>query len=189
MASPRGNGWVRTPSPFLFRPLLGLAQIRWKVYFQTWGNPKYEYCNFYCTPAKKQGSDPPLFLRLATPMGSGSCYCGDVMNTIWSKNSRECICSTCVNGIRNFTFGKTPETRVLFLTCGIAHVNHMWNFTREKRCMQNFTSKPSHVKKRRMRNFTCEISYLKFHMCMMWYFDTWCDICRKNPIWKILHLT
>ena len=28
----------------------------------------YVYCNFYCSPAKKHGSDPPTFLGLATPL-------------------------------------------------------------------------------------------------------------------------
>ena len=64
-----GNGWVRTP-PLLFRPLLGFAQIRWKVFFTYGGYPMYAYCNFYCSPAKKHGSDPPppTFLELATPL-------------------------------------------------------------------------------------------------------------------------
>ena len=28
----------------------------------------YVYCNFYCSPAKKHGSDPLTFLGLATPL-------------------------------------------------------------------------------------------------------------------------
>ena len=56
----RGNGWVRTP-PLMFRPLLRLAQIRWKVFLYIWGCPKHVYCNFYCSQAKKECSDPHFF--------------------------------------------------------------------------------------------------------------------------------
>ena len=57
-----GGEWRGPDPPLLFRPLLGLAQIRWKVFFTYRGGyPMYVYCNFYCSPAKKHGSDPPLF--------------------------------------------------------------------------------------------------------------------------------
>ena len=40
--------------PLMFRPL--------KVFLYIGGYSMYVYCNFYCSPAKKNGSDPgPLF--------------------------------------------------------------------------------------------------------------------------------
>ena len=57
-----GGEWRGPDPPILFRPLLGLAQIRWKAFFTYRGGyPMYVYCNFYCSPAKKHGSDPPHF--------------------------------------------------------------------------------------------------------------------------------
>ena len=35
--------------------------IRWKGFFTYRGYPMYVYCNFYCLPAKKHGSDPHFF--------------------------------------------------------------------------------------------------------------------------------
>ena len=52
--------WVDPDPPLLFRPLLRLAQIRWKVFLYR-GDPMHVYCNFYCSPAKKYGSDPHFF--------------------------------------------------------------------------------------------------------------------------------
>ena len=58
----RRHGGMRGPDPpLMFRPLLRLAQIRWKVFLYM-GDPMYVYCNFYCSPAKKKFSDPPLIL-------------------------------------------------------------------------------------------------------------------------------
>ena len=47
--------------PLLFRPLLGLAQIRRKAFVTYRGYPMYVYCNFYCSPAKKHVSDAHFF--------------------------------------------------------------------------------------------------------------------------------
>ena len=66
VASPRGMGgsgpptYVQTPPEISANPLKRFLYI---------GVPMYVYCNFYCSPAKKIGLDPPLF-GLATPLGS-----------------------------------------------------------------------------------------------------------------------
>ena len=56
-----GNGGVRTP-PFLFRPLLGSAQIRWKVFFTyRGGTPCMYIVTFTAHQQRNMVRTPPLF--------------------------------------------------------------------------------------------------------------------------------
>ena len=57
-----GNGGVRTP-PLLFRPLLGLAQIRWKVFFTYRGGgfPCMYIVTFTAHQQRNMVRTPPLF--------------------------------------------------------------------------------------------------------------------------------
>ena len=56
-----GNGGVRTP-PLLFRPLLGLAQIRWKVFFTyRGGTPCMYIVTFTAHQQRNMVRTPPLF--------------------------------------------------------------------------------------------------------------------------------
>ena len=66
--NPQGNssgvatgGMGGSGPPLLFRPLLRFAQIRWEEFY-IWGVPCMYIVTFYCSPAKKNCSDPPLFL-------------------------------------------------------------------------------------------------------------------------------
>ena len=61
VASPRGMGGSGPPTYVQTPP----EKIRWKVFLYIgWGYPMHIYCNFYCSPAKKYGSEPlpPTFL-------------------------------------------------------------------------------------------------------------------------------
>ena len=69
-----GNGGVRPPPTSVQTPL-GISANPLKSFFFTYrGVPHvYIYCNFYCSPGKKHGSDPPTFLGLATPLDETGC--------------------------------------------------------------------------------------------------------------------
>ena len=69
VASPWG-GMEGSGPPTSIQTPLGISANPLKSFFTYRGGgcPMYVYCNFYCSPAKKHGSDPPTFLGLATPL-------------------------------------------------------------------------------------------------------------------------
>ena len=62
VASPRGEWRGPDPPPTSVQTPLGISANPLKSFFSHIGGyPMYVYCNFYCSPAMKHGSDPPLF--------------------------------------------------------------------------------------------------------------------------------
>ena len=65
-----GNGGVRTPTSVQTPLEISANPLKSFITYRGGGYPMYVYCNFYCSPAKKHGLDPPTFLGLATPLMS-----------------------------------------------------------------------------------------------------------------------
>ena len=64
----RRHGGMGGPDPpLLFRPLLRLAQIRWKVFFYIWGIPCMYIVTFTAHQQRNMVRTPPLF-GLAKPL-------------------------------------------------------------------------------------------------------------------------
>ena len=95
VVSPRGNGWVWIPTSVQTRTEIFANLLESVLYLGGGEGLVHVYCNFYCSPAKKNCSDPSYF-ELATPL-----FTCDRAASLWlTRDSVASWCFTCDRAAR-----------------------------------------------------------------------------------------